>query len=416
MEQYGKILIIAMPVFLALIALEKWYGWYKGHDTVPIVDAVSSLSSGITNVVKDVLGLSISILSYEWMVQKTALFSIENHWITYVIAFVVIDFYGYWTHRWAHQINFFWNKHAIHHSSEEFNLPCALRQSISSWVNLFTFLLLPAALVGVPAKVIATILPLHLFAQFWYHTKHIGKLGWLENIIVTPSHHRVHHAINPEYLDKNHGQIFIFWDKWFGTFQEEVPNVPAVYGITRPASTWNPIKINYQHLWLLMQDAWRANRWKDKFTIWFQPTGWRPDGMEDKFPVKKIEHVYQQEKYQTFTYTEFKAYSIFQLFSTLLLLSLFFNHIGKMNLTEMLAIGFFIFWNIYSYTDVMDGNASGWKLDVVKTILFILIWIQIPWFASQITVVAFYVLLSYLIISNFWSWRIHQKNKIIAST
>lgn len=412
MEQYGKILIIAMPVFLALIAIEKWYGWYKGQDTVPVVDAVSSLSSGITNVVKDVLGLSISILSYEWMVQKAAIFSLQNSWITYVIAFVVIDFYGYWTHRWAHQINFFWNKHAIHHSSEEFNLPCALRQSIASWVNLFTFLLLPAALFGVPANVIATILPLHLFAQFWYHTKHIGKLGWLEKIIVTPSHHRVHHAINPEYLDKNHGQIFIFWDKWFGTFQEEIPEVPAVYGITRPASTWNPIKINYQHLWLLIQDAWRANHWKDKFTIWFQPTGWRPNGLEEKFPVKKIEQVNQQVKYQTFSYTEFKAYSLFQLFSTLLLVSLFFNYIGRMSLTEMLAIGFFIFWNIYSYTDVMDGNDSGWKLDVGKTILFILIWIQIPWFSLQITEVGFFVLLAYLIISNFWSWRIHQKNQL----
>ncbi len=415
MEQYGKILIIAMPVFLALIAIEKWYGWYKGQDTVPIVDAVSSLSSGITNVVKDVLGLSISILSYEWMVQKTAILSLQNSWITYIIAFVVIDFYGYWTHRWAHQINFFWNKHAIHHSSEEFNLPCALRQSIASWVNLFTFLLLPAALFGVPANVIATILPLHLFAQFWYHTKHIGKLGWLEKIIVTPSHHRVHHAINPEYLDKNHGQIFIFWDKWFGTFQEEIPEVPAVYGITRPASTWNPIKINYQHLWLLIQDAWHTNRWKDKFTIWFQPTGWRPCGLEEKFPVKKIEQVNQQVKYQTFSYTEFKTYSLFQLFSTLLMVSLFFNYIGRMSLTEMLAIGFFIFWNIYSYTDVMDGNDSGWKLDVGKTILFILIWIQIPWFSLQITEVGFFVLLAYLIISNFWSWRIHQKNQLIIS-
>ena len=173
MEQYGKILIIAMPVFLALIAIEKWYGWYKGQDTVPIVDAVSSLSSGITNVVKDVLGLSISILSYEWMVQKTALFSIQNHWITYVIAFVVIDFYGYWTHRWAHQINFFWNKHVIHHSSEEFNLPCALRQSISSWVNLFTFLLLFISIVlYVILNFIMTPLSMKIYVQLYQQSSH----------------------------------------------------------------------------------------------------------------------------------------------------------------------------------------------------------------------------------------------------
>ncbi|MDP2161051.1 MAG: sterol desaturase family protein, partial [Flavobacterium sp.] len=193
MEHYGKILLIAMPVFLVLIIIEKIYGYYKGEDTVPLMDGISSLSSGITNATKDVLGISLTIISYNWFVSKVAIFTIENTFITYFIAFIVIDFYGYWTHRWSHQINIFWNKHAIHHSSEEFNLACALRQSISSFVNLFTFLLIPAAFFGVPAVVIATILPIHLFLQFWYHTKHIGKMGFLEKIIVTPSHHRVHH-------------------------------------------------------------------------------------------------------------------------------------------------------------------------------------------------------------------------------
>jgi sterol desaturase/sphingolipid hydroxylase (fatty acid hydroxylase superfamily) len=125
-------------------------------------------------------------------------------------------------------------------------------------------LLLPAALLGVPPTVIAVVAPLHLFAQFWYHTRHIGKMGFLEKIIVTPSHHRVHHAINKEYIDKNYGQIFIFWDKMFGTFQEELKEVPAVYGITRPVQTWNPLKINFLHMWLLMKDAWYTRSWKDK--------------------------------------------------------------------------------------------------------------------------------------------------------
>ncbi|MGG7215415.1 sterol desaturase family protein, partial [Clostridium nigeriense] len=133
-------------------------------------------------------------------------------------------------------------------SSEDFNLACALRQSISTIVKVFTIFLLPAALLGVPTNVIAIVAPLHLFAQFWYHTQHIDKMGWLEKIIVTPSHHRVHHALNPEYLDKNYGQIFIFWDKWFGTYQEELPTVKPVYGITRPVQTWNPIKINFMHM------------------------------------------------------------------------------------------------------------------------------------------------------------------------
>lgn len=283
MEQYGKILLFAMPAFLALVLMEKAYGVWRKRDTYRNMDMISSLSSGITNVVKDVLGLSVSILTYSWLVKHVALFEVKSTFWVYAIAFMALDFSGYWTHRIAHQVNFFWNKHAIHHSSEDFNLACALRQSISSFVNLFTIFLLPAALFGVPTEVIAVIAPAAFFAQFWYHTQHIGKMGFLENIIVTPSHHRVHHAINPEYLDKNHGQIFIFWDKLFGTFQED-PESPPVYGITRPVNTWNPIKINFQHLWLLIKDAWRAQQWRDKLRIWFMPNRLAPAGHEEKYP------------------------------------------------------------------------------------------------------------------------------------
>ena len=131
METYGKILIIAMPLFLLLVVFEKWYGWRKGFDTVRTLDMVSSLSSGVTNSTKDVLGLSIAIITYGWLVNHLAITHIQASWLVYVIAFLALDFAGYWTHRLAHTINFFWNNHVVHHSSEEFNLACALRQSIS---------------------------------------------------------------------------------------------------------------------------------------------------------------------------------------------------------------------------------------------------------------------------------------------
>ena len=293
LETYGKILLIAIPVFLGLVMLEKIYGVIVKRDYTPIMDMYSSLLSGTTNIVKDVLGISLAILSYEFLVQYVAIISLPFNWIAVLVAFVVLDFQAYWIHRWAHEINIFWNKHVVHHSSEEFNLPCALRQSISQFVNLFSFFLIPAAVLGVPVEVIAIIAPLHLFLQFWYHTRHIGKMGFLEHVIVTPSHHRVHHAMNPEYLDKNYAAIFIVWDKWFGTFQEELDDVPPVYGITRPARTWNPIKINFQHLWLLCKDAWRTKSWRDKLRIWFMPTGWRPDDVEAKYPLNKIYDVYR---------------------------------------------------------------------------------------------------------------------------
>ncbi|MDN3655831.1 sterol desaturase family protein [Ferruginibacter paludis] len=357
MEQYGKILLIAMPVFLLLVLLEKWYGYLKGKDTVPNMDMVSSLSSGVTNVTKDVLGLSIAVLSYEWLVNRVAIYHVQSTWVTILIAFIVLDFAGYWVHRIDHKINFFWNSHIIHHSSEEFNLACALRQSISTFVRLFAFLLIPAALLGVPPVVIATVAPIHLFAQFWYHTQHINKMGVLEYILVTPSHHRVHHAINKEYIDKNYSQIFIFWDKLFGTFQEELPDVKPVYGITRPAQTWNPIRINFQHMWLLMKDAWHTKSFKDKLRIWFMPTGWRPADVAALHPVNKIEDVYNFEKYHAKnTSTVLSAWVWIQLIVLLLLVSYLFGNIAKIGSPQMFLYGAFIFLYVYAYSELMDGN------------------------------------------------------------
>lgn len=369
MEQYGKILLIAMPAFLALVLFEKWYGWYKGKDTVRTMDMISSLSSGVTNVTKDVLGLAIAVLSYEWLVKHLALTHIGTTWVTYLVVFIVLDFAGYTVHALDHKINFFWNSHIIHHSSEEFNLACALRQSISVFVRLFAILLLPAALLGIDAKVIALVAPLHLFAQFWYHTQHIGKMGFLEKIIVTPSHHRVHHALNKEYIDKNYGQIFIFWDKWFGTFQEELPEVKPVYGITRPVQTWNPIKINFQHMWLMMQDAWRAKSIKDKFRIWFMPTGWRPADVDAKYPVYKIEDAYHFEKYNPQASVLLQVWSWIQLLLLLLFVSYLFGNIAVIGKPDIFIYGAFIFVMVYAFTELMDGNRYALVWEIIKAAL-----------------------------------------------
>ena len=200
---------------------------------------------------------------------------------------ICIDLASYFVHLINHKVNFFWNQHIIHHSSEEFNLACALRQSISNLVGFGGIFLIPAALMGVPTEVISTLTPIHLFAQFWYHTKHIGKMGFLEYIIVTPSQHRVHHAINPIYIDKNLAAIFCVWDRIFGTFQEELDSEPPIYGTLKPVSSWNPFWINFQHFFLLARDAWYTKKWKDKFVLWFKPTGWRPKDVQIRFPVMK---------------------------------------------------------------------------------------------------------------------------------
>ena len=367
MEAYGKILLIAMPAFFVLVLLEKAWGLFKGRDTVPVSDMVASLSSGITNVTKDVLGLSVAVISYQWLYAQFGFFEIQATWLVYVLAFFALDFAGYWTHRIAHEYNIFWNNHIVHHSSEEFNLACALRQSISSIFKIFTVFLLPAALLGIPPEVIGIVAPLHLFAQFWYHTQHIRSMGILEKIIVTPAHHRVHHAINPEYLDKNYGQIFIFWDKWFGTFQEERKDIPAVYGVTRPVQTWNPIKINFMHLWLLITDAWRAKNWVDKLKIWFMPLGWRPSDVAEKYPVAKIQDVYHFEKYNPNLTSGMRIWSFGQLIVLLLLLSYLFSNLAAIGSPGIFFYGGFVFLTVFAYTELMDRNPLAWLWEALKS-------------------------------------------------
>lgn len=358
MEKYGKILLIIMPIFVSMILLEKLYGWYMKKEKINNLDTVSSLTSAITMITKNVLGLSITIISYKWIEERIALTHIESTWLTYVIAFVVLDFSHYWIHRIEHANNFFWNSHIVHHSSEEFDLACAVRQPISSFVKLFSFFMIPAALLGISPLVIATVTPIQFFAQFWYHTRYIKRMGILEHIIVTPSHHRVHHAINKEYLDKNLSQIFIIWDKLFGTFQEERKDIVPVYGITRPVRTWNPIKINFSHMWLLIKDAWRAQHFHDKLLIWTKPTGWRPSDVEEKNPVYKIEDVYNFEKYQSKKSPLFISWIWFQVFAIILITSYLLSHLAAIGSPMMFVYGGFIFLYVYALTDLMDGNSS----------------------------------------------------------
>ena len=401
MAQYGQILLMAMPVFLLLVLFEKWYGWRKGFETVRSMDMISSLTSGITNVTKDVLGLSFAIISYQWLLDRIAVTTVQSTFLTYLIAFVALDFAGYAVHTLNHKVNFFWNAHIVHHSSEEYNLACALRQSVSVFVKLFVILLLPAALLGVPASVIAVVAPLHLFAQFWYHTRHIGKMGFLEHIIVTPSHHRVHHAMNPEYMDKNFGQIFIVWDKLFGTFQKELKDVPAVFGVTRPVRTWNPIKINFQHLWLLMQDAWRTASLKDKFRIWLMPTGWRPADVEAKYPVYKIDDVYDFEKYNTVYSKPFLVWTWIQVLMLLLFVSYLFGNIASIGMPQIFVYGGFLFVFVYAFTELMDGQQYAFVWEALKTILGIgILFYYGDWFGLENTFNASsFIVLGYLLLS-----------------
>ena len=400
METYANALLYAIPFFTGLVLVEILYGYFVKNQKHNVMDTVSSLSSGLTNIIKDSLGLVVVLVSYPFLLKSLSLFEMKATWLVWLVAFISIDFAGYWNHRLSHHINIFWNQHVIHHSSEEFNLACALRQSISNLVGYFSILLIPAAVLGVPTQVIAILAPIHLFAQFWYHTQHIGKMGWLEYIIVTPSQHRVHHAINSEYIDKNLGQVLSIWDRMFGTFQEELDDVPPQYGVLKPASTWNPILINFQHFWRLLQDAWRANNWLDKFRIWFMPTGWRPEDVAKKYPIAIIEDVYNFKKYRPAASNSLKGYAIFQMLSsTILMLFMFYNY-SEIGFKGLLLFGAFVFTGIYGYSALMDRKRHAVWIELFRGLTGIgLIVFTNDWFGlnSYITIGSLLMILYYII-------------------
>ena len=373
MDTYANILLITIPIFLVLIIIEISYGVWKNDLKHSYMDTISSLSSGFTNLMVDILGLGIIIISYPFFYERLKIIELEESIFLYFLAFVCIDFASYCHHRLKHSINIFWNMHVIHHSSEEFNLACALRQSITNNLGIGILFLVPAALLGVPPKMISILGPLHLFGQFWYHTRHIGKLGWLEYILVTPSQHRVHHAINKEYIDKNLAAIFCIWDRAFGTFQEELDNVPCVYGTLKPVRTWNPILINFQHIWFLIQDAWYTSNTIDKLKIWFMPTGWRPKDVVDKIPRNKVINVLNQEKYK-FKYS--LIHKVFAGFHFLVLnIVLYFFLSSFANLSSADKVGYFllIFSTIFSFSSVMDGYKWSINFEFIRILIGLIV-------------------------------------------
>ena len=367
MDTYATILLWVIPGFLILVFIEILYGYYIKKQTYTLMDTISSLSSGITNILKDSMGIILIIISYPFLEKKIALFQLESSLTLYLIAFICIDFASYWSHRLNHKINIFWNQHIIHHSSEEFNLACALRQSVSNIIGYNALFLIPAAILGVPSEIIIFLSPIHLFGQFWYHTQHIGKLGFLEYILVTPSQHRVHHAINPIYIDKNLSAIFCIWDRIFGTFQEELDDVKPIYGTLKPVQTWNPIIINFQHFFRLAKDSWHTKKFSDKIKIWFMPTGWRPKDVENL--IKDKSQPKNQEKYYPNYTNLFKLVGVFHFLCVNTILTYFLYNFSDLQIDIKLIYTLIIFLSVFGYSSLMDKYSWAPFFEVFRSLL-----------------------------------------------
>ena len=367
MDTYATILLWVIPGFLILVFIEILYGHYIKKQTYTLMDTISSLSSGITNILKDSMGIIFIIISYPFLEKKIAVFQLESSLTLYLIAFICIDFASYWSHRLNHKINIFWNQHIIHHSSEEFNLACALRQSVSNIIGYNALFLIPAAILGVPSEIIIFLSPIHLFGQFWYHTQHIGKLGFLEYIFVTPSQHRVHHAINPIYIDKNLSAIFCIWDRIFGTFQEELDDVKPIYGTLKPVQTWNPIIINFQHFFRLAKDSWHTKKFSDKIKIWFMPTGWRPKDVENLIKYKSQSK--NQEKYYPNYTNLFKLVGVFHFLCVNTILTYFLYNFSDLQIDIKLIYTLIIFLSVFGYSSLMDKYSWAPFFEVFRSLL-----------------------------------------------
>ena len=414
MNFYVLSLLFAIPSFAILILIEQIVSKYKKVEVNNHEDMISSLSSGMTNIISDVFKLSFVLVSYSWLVDNLAIesLSIENQWLSILIAFIVLDFTGYWMHRLSHRVNIFWNRHIIHHSSEEFNLSCALRQSVSHAFKFSAILMIPAAVMGINKEVFIVLAPIHLFMQFWYHTRLIDKMGFLEYVIVTPSHHRVHHAINPEYIDKNYGQILIIWDKIFNTFQIELENIKPVYGVLRPVSTWNPLVINFKHIFQLFKDAWNTKFIIDKVKIWFMPTGWRPSDLDKKSPLKYISDPLRLVKYKT-NNSNVKLFWIWvQYFlGVIMMFHLFLiMDVDKILLNDY-VYALFIVMHIFSYTSALDKSNLSIYSEMLKVILGLVMLILFKPNIYFIFMLTTYFIISLIIAFNFS--HIRYKNKII---
>ncbi len=289
-----QIIVLATPLFFLLIGIEYAVGRRRGRDTYRLNDALNSIGLGVLSQLAGVFSAALTLGVYTLVFRHASLWQLPGNaiWV-WVVGLLFYDFCYYWHHRLGHTVALLWGAHVVHHQSEDYNLSTALRQTGSGWLAGWLFYL-PMALLGFPPLVVGAVALIDRLYQYWVHTQHIGKLGRFDRWFCLPSNHRVHHAVNDRYLDKNFGGILIVWDRLFGSYAEEDDAEPCVYGTRGPLRSWNPVWANLQHYAEMALDARRASNWADRLRIWFKHPGWRPADVAAKWPkpafdIRKVE-------------------------------------------------------------------------------------------------------------------------------
>jgi sterol desaturase/sphingolipid hydroxylase (fatty acid hydroxylase superfamily) len=267
---------VAAPVFLLFVVLEAVsFRVFADEDLKGFErrDARTSITMGLVSVGVNIVARGLALIGYAVLYELTPLRLDPHFWGTWVAVMLVVDLLWYLYHRCAHRVRLMWAGHQAHHNSQFFNFSTALRQKWNPWFELMFWIPLP--LLGIPPWMIFTAFSFNLIYQFFVHTERIGRLPrWFEFVMNTPSHHRVHHASDPEYLDKNFAGILIVWDRMFGTFRAEERR--PTYGLTTNIDSFNVFRLQYHEYAAILRDVRRADCWRDRLGYVFGPPGWTP--------------------------------------------------------------------------------------------------------------------------------------------
>jgi sterol desaturase/sphingolipid hydroxylase (fatty acid hydroxylase superfamily) len=356
----------AVPFFLLALLIELIYGIAINKNTYRLNDAISNLFMGTLRTANKLI--IIGAAGYVFYLAETnfAIWRMDiNSWFTWIFAFVIYDFFYYWFHRISHERQIFWASHVAHHQSEDYNLSTALRQTgtgaFVSWVFY-----IPMFLIGIPSYVFISVASLNLIYQFWVHSEHIPKLGWFENYFVTASNHRVHHAQNEQYIDKNYGGVFIIWDRMFGTHKIENEDEPCIYGIRGTLNTFNPIWANLHVYVKIMREMWSSQDWKDKLYAPFARTGWSPKSL----PYQIEKDNFNAESFKKFNPVISKQHKIYALFQYLFITYIFLAFIqsGYLNYAQLWVTISMAAFTMYCTSIWLDGK-KGTRIEIVRLVL-----------------------------------------------
>ena len=362
----SMIITLAIPVFFLLIIIEYFYGRYVGKNTYRLNDTVTSITVGMISRFPTMLNLGVQSVIFVYISSylNMELLSVKNPF-TWIIAFLLYDLSYYWMHRMHHEIKILWATHSVHHHGEDYNLATALRQTSTGWLWKWIFYM-PMIILGVPGEVFITVAGVNLVYQFWVHTEHIGHLGFLEKIFITPMNHRIHHAQNKEYIDANYGGVFIIWDRMFGTYNPQRPDIKPVYGTATPLNSWNPLWANFQVFSIMIKDTIKTKSWKDKIKVWFSKTYWRPeDCIEEKNPNEFY------KKFNPEITTDIKLFSFFQMLFTILVSGAVITFISNHAYSEIITFGLFIIALTSLTGYLMQSNTHAYQLILYFSVISI---------------------------------------------